>query len=88
MIENYKSYLIQQGYKEYTPSHNASTVIDYTKRIKKICQKENISIEKLANNIGDYVYKYGSLGSETEFGKRSHSSYINALKRFEEFINY
>lgn len=86
MLENFKRYLIQQGYSEFTPSGNPSTVYDYGKRINKICERERISIEQLANNINVYVEKYGTLGSDAEFGKRSHSSFINALKRFEEFM--
>lgn len=86
MLENFKRYLIQQGYSEFTPSGNPSTVYDYGKRINKICERERISIEQLANNINVYVEKYGSLGSDAEFGKRSHSAFINALKRFEEFM--
>jgi hypothetical protein len=32
------------------------------------------------------VKKYDTFGSEEEFGKGSHSSFINALKKFEEFM--
>lgn len=86
MLENFKRYLIQEGYSEYTPSGNPSTVYDYTKRINKICEREGISITQLADNIVSYVKKYDTFGSEVEFGKKSHSAFINALKRFEEFL--
>lgn len=86
MLEDFKHYLIQKGYSEYTPSGNPSTVYDYVKRINKICERERISIKQLANNIGDYVEKYDTFGSEEEFGKKSHNAFISALKRFEEFI--
>lgn len=85
MLESFKRYLIQQGYSEFTPSGNPSTVYDYGKRIEKICKRERISIKQLADNIGAYVIKYDTFGSESEFGKRSHNSFICALKRFEEF---
>jgi hypothetical protein len=85
MLENFKRYLIEQGYSEYTPSGNPSTVYDYGKRIEKICERERISIKQLADNIGVYVIKYDTFGSEAEFGKRSHNAFISALKRFEEF---
>lgn len=86
MLENFRKYLIQQGYSEFTPSGNPSTVYDYGKRVNKICDRENISLNKLASNIGNYVEKYDS-GEEKEFGSRSHNAYINALKRFKEFMN-
>jgi len=85
MLVNFKQYLIQKGYSEYTPSGNPSTVYDYIKRINKICERERISTKQLADNIDDYVKKYDTFGSEEEFGKKSHSSFINALKRFKEY---
>jgi hypothetical protein len=85
MIENFKRYLIEQGYSEYTPSGNPSTVYDYIKRIEKICEREKITIKQLADNIGVYVKKYDTYGVEEAFGKRSHNAFISALKRFEEF---
>lgn len=57
MVENFKNYLIQKGYSEYTPSGNPSTVYDYVKRINKICERERISIKQLADNIDVYVNK-------------------------------
>jgi hypothetical protein len=85
MLENFKIYLIKQGYSEITPSGNPSTVYDYTKRVDKICKREKITIKQLAENINVYVEKYDTCGSEEEFGKRSHKAFINALKRFEDF---
>ena len=86
MLENYKKYLVQQGYSEYTPSGNPSTVYDYAKRVQRIYEREGISLRKLADNINFYVSKYDQFGDEADFGKKSHNAYINALKRFEEFI--
>lgn len=86
MLENFKSYLIKQGYSEYTPSGNPSTVYDYVKRVQRIYEREGISLRKLADNIDFYVSKYDTFGDEADFGKKSHNAYINALKRFEEFI--
>ncbi len=85
MLENFKQYLIQKGYSEYTPSGKPSTVYDYIKRVNKICERERISIYQLADDIDEYVKKYDTFGSEDEFGKKSHSAFINALKRFREF---
>ncbi len=51
MLENFKIYLIKQGYSEITPSGNPSTVYDYTKRVDKICKRERITIKQLAENI-------------------------------------
>ena len=85
MLENFRKYLVLQGYSEFTPSGNPSTVYDYANRINKICERENITLNKLASNIGFYVERYDSFGVEGEFGSKSHNAYINALKRFKEF---
>ena len=87
MLENFKTYLIKKGYSEFTPSGNPSTVYDYMKRVEKIRSRENISINELSENISYYVEKYDYAGTESEFGKRSHNAFINALKRFEEFLS-
>ena len=85
MLENFKKYLIEQGYSEFTPAGHPSTVYDYIKRVERICNRENITVQELSKNISFYVEKYGPLGRESEFGKRSHNAYINAIKRFEDF---
>jgi len=51
MLDNFKTYLVKQGYSEYTPSGNPSTAYDYMKRVNKICSREAISIKHLADNI-------------------------------------
>lgn len=86
MLDNFKNYLIEQGYSEFTPSGNPSTVYDYIKRVEKICERENIKVQNLAENIKFYVEKYGPTGNEAEFGKKSHNAFISALKKFEDFL--
>jgi len=88
MLNKFEKYLVKRGYSEITPSGLPSTTYDYAKnRIPKICEKEGISVEQLASNIKLYVEKYDKGGSESKFGKRSHDAFINALKRFKEFLN-
>ena len=84
-LENFKTYLIKQGYSELTPSGNPSTVYDYGKRVENILERERISILKLAENIDFYVSKYDTYGIEAEYGNKSHRAIINALKRFQDF---
>jgi hypothetical protein len=87
LLNEFERYLIEQGYSQFSPSGLPSTTYDYSKsRIPKICKRERISVEQLAGNVRHYVEKYDDGGSESKFGKKSHSAFINALKRFEEFI--
>jgi len=86
MLEKFKLYLVKQGYSEFTPSGNPSTAYDYKKRVNKICIREAVSIEHLAANIDLYIDKYGPTGNDSDFGKRSNNAFINALRRFGEFL--
>lgn len=86
MFEKYEQWLIQNGYKEFTDSGKPSTVYDYSKRIGKICEREAFTIYELMSNIDSIVEKYDKGGSEEKFGLKSNSAYINALKRFKEFL--
>jgi hypothetical protein len=85
MLDRFKEYLVEKDYKSTTPSGNPSTVYDYAKRVQRVCNRENISERKLAEDISLYVEKYDINGQEAEYGKRSHNAVISALKRYEEF---
>lgn len=86
--KDFEEYLRKKRYSERTKSGNQSTVYDYPKRIKKICEREDLqSLNELAEKIHTIVQKYDKNGEEAAYGARSNSAYINALKRFQEFIN-
>ena len=87
MKDKFKDFLISQGYKEYTPNGNKSTVYAYTVCIERIIEWENMTWESLKNNISATVSKYDIGGEKEEMGKKSHNSYISALKAFEKFVN-
>ncbi|HZJ99217.1 MAG TPA: hypothetical protein VFC79_04395 [Tissierellaceae bacterium] len=86
MKEVFRKYLIKNGYKEWTPSGNPSTVYDYINRIDKICEWENISWEQLANDVQVYLEQYEPDGIKADLGRTSHSAVVNALRRFSESI--
>ena len=86
MLENFKQYLINKGYKEYSANLSPSTAIDYPWRIAKIIEKENITIEQLSTDINKYLEQYDRLGDKWTIGRRSHESYLNALRQFRKFL--
>ena len=45
-----------------------------------------ISLNRLIKDISIVISKYDSFGSESDYGNKSNRAYINALKRFEEYI--
>lgn len=85
--KEFEKFLIDSGYKQFTPSGKPSTVYTYLKSIRRVCDWEGVTIEQLAKNIKDVLPKYDIGGEKEDFGKLSHSSVINALKRFSEFVS-
>jgi len=85
MKEQYKTYLIKQGYAVTTPAGSPSTVYAYIKRIDEVCDWENISWSELTNKIDSIVMKYDVGGAKEHLGNKSHKQVINALKRFADF---
>ena len=51
MLQNYKTWLLENGYSEKSGRLLPSTVYSYILGIKHTCKYENISIEQLAENI-------------------------------------
>lgn len=86
MKQQFKDYLIKQGYSVTTPTGNPSTVYDYAKRIDKVCEWENLTWSGLAQNINAIVAQYDMGGTKEDLGLKSKSAVINALKRFSEFL--
>ena len=86
MLRQFENYLIQRGYKQFSVNAAKSTVFDYSWRIAKICEKEQITLEKLSADITKYLELYGKTGLKWCIGRKSHESYINALKQFRKFV--
>lgn len=84
-LSGYKDYLIQHGYKEYTPKNLPSTVYDYVGRIKKVLEWEGITISELNNNIDTICKEYDIGGTKEDMGNLSHRAVINALKQYSEY---
>lgn len=86
MLNKFREYLISKGFKEYSANNSPSTCIDYCWRISKIIEKEGITIEQLSADINKYLEQYDRLGDKWTIGRRSHESYINALRQFRKFL--
>jgi len=80
---------MQKQFEEYLLAKNYSslTSIDYPARLERLCRKEKISYEHLAQNLADIMPQYDRNGKKSSYGRRSHSSVLNALRRFAEFLS-
>ena len=80
---------MQKQFEQYLQAKNYSnlTSIDYLARLERLCRKEKISYEHLAQHLAEIMPQYERTGNKSSYGKRSHSSVINALRRFAEFLS-
>ena len=80
---------MQKQFEEYLQSKNyrPTTSIDYPARLERLCRKEKIYYEHLAQHLPEIMPQYERTGNKSSYGKRSHFSVINALRRFSEFLN-
>ena len=83
----FEEYLLNAGYCGYTATGNPSTVFSYIRAIKKVLDAEGLSWYTLQNNIENIVPIYDVGGTKQHIGAKSNCTFINALKRFKEFVN-
>lgn len=77
MLKKFENWLLQNNYKP-------NTAKDYQYRIKRVCKKENISLDVLVENINNLLPEYEISGMKAEYGRMSHES-VN--KHFVASIN-
>ena len=83
----YKNWLINHGYKEFTPSGLPSTVRHYIKSIEKIMSREGlVNWTDVATNINLLIKDYDNGGKHEKFGTSNHRKNINALYRFRDLL--
>ena len=82
----FEQYLIDQRYSVETDSGNPSTVYSYLNAVESIRVDEGISWDTLKTNISSIVPQYDAGGAKALIGAKSNKTYINALKRFAEFV--
>ena len=80
MQKQFEQYLLNKNYRP-------TTCVDYPARLERLCRKEKISYEHLAQHLAEIMPQYEKSGKKSFYGKRSHSSVINALRRFAEFLS-
>ena len=87
MLKNYKNWLINKGYATITQTHKPSTVYDYLRGVKYVCNLEKLTLEKLAESIGDICPAYQKGGIHEIRGRQISRSVRSSLKQFNQFIS-
>ena len=83
----FEEYLIASGYSIETPTGKPSVVQSYIRAVNKIMKNEGLTWNSLKTNIDVIVALYGKGGAKESEGLEQHETYINALRRFEDFVN-
>lgn len=76
----FEAWLLDNNYKP-------NTAIDYTNRVRLVCEREKISYEELAQHLAEILPQYEKTGKKSSYAKTSHYSVWNALCRFKEFLS-
>ena len=79
MLKNFENWLLQNNYKP-------TTATDYMGRIERLCRKEEFTLAHLVENISSILPQYEITGEKSSYGKRSHTSVRQALRRFKMFL--
>ncbi len=80
MLKNFENWLLENNY-------SASTSADYMGRIERLCRKEEFTLAYLVENIASILPQYETAGEKSSYGKRSHTSVRQALRRFKMFLS-
>ena len=78
MLKNFENWLLENEYSELTSA-------DYAGRIERLCRNK-YTLEHLVKKISVILPEYEKNGKKHSYGKRSHYSVLNALKRFQKFL--
>ena len=79
MLKNFENWLLQNNYKP-------TTAADYMGRIERLCRNEQFTLAHLVDNITSILPQYEITGEKSSYGKRSHTSVRQALRKFKMFL--
>ena len=79
MLRNFENWLLENKY-------SALTAADYMGRVERLCRKEGYTLAHLVENIASILPQYEITGEKSAYGKRSHTSVRQALRKFKMFL--
>ena len=79
MLKNFENWLLENKY-------SVLTAADYMGRIERLCRVEKFTLAHLVENIASILPQYETTGEKSSYGKRSHTSVRQALRKFQMFI--
>lgn len=79
MLKNFENWLLENKY-------SVLTAADYMGRVERLCRKEGYTLAHLVENIASILPQYEITGEKSSYGKRSHTSVRQALRKFKMFL--
>ena len=79
MLKNFENWLLENKY-------SALTAADDMGRVERLCRKEDYTLAHLVENIASILPQYETTGEKSSYGKRSHTSVRQALRKFKMFL--
>lgn len=84
---DFESFMLKNGYSAKTENDTKSTVYSYVTSVKAVMNDEGLDWTSLAKQISSIASLYDIGGAKEEIGDRGKRTVINALRRFEDFVN-
>ena len=85
MLNDYRNYLIKNGFAVMVNGRN-STCYDYCRALKRVAKFENITVEKLAENISDICPLYVRGGQKQVLGAGMSRSIRSSLVQLRKMM--
>ena len=85
--KDFAHFLEVNGYSSITVHGTKSTVYSYVNSVKSIMEDDGLTWDSLEKAISSVVQLYDIGGAKEDIGYNSKSTVINALRRFEDFVN-
>ena len=80
MLKNFENWLLENKY-------STLTAADYMGRVERLCRKEGYTLAHLVENITSILPQYEITCEKSSYGKHSHTSVRQALRRFKMFLS-
>lgn len=85
--KDFESFMLKNGYSAKTENDTKSTIYAYVNSVKSVMSDEGIDWTSLVKQISSIASVYDIGGAKEEIGDRGNRTVINALRRFEDFVN-
>ena len=85
--KDFETFMLKNGYSAKTENDTKSTVYSYVSSVKAVMNEEGLTWADLYHRISDVAAVYDIGGTKVDVGEKGNRTVINALRRFEDFVN-